>query len=216
MPTEEGIPIFERFTQRARRVIILAQEQARLFNHNFLGTEHILLGLAYEEEGVAGFVLRKLGVTPDELHAQIEDRVGSGVGPAGSPPFTPHAKKVLELSLREALQLGHNYIGTEHMLLGLIRDTESVGAQMLIEVGLDPEVVRKEVIQTLCGFVAPPPMVPKQKSETLLELLAELTKLSAKYGGLWTGPAENHLRMAAVEMESLAAFTLLGERRGVA
>ncbi|MGH8921240.1 MAG: Clp protease N-terminal domain-containing protein, partial [Actinomycetes bacterium] len=113
--------MFERFTDRARRVLVLAQEEARLLNHNFIGTEHILLGLIHEGEGVAAKALEQLGISLEAVREKVEETIGpAGTSPAGSPPFTPRAKKVLELSLREALQLGHNYIGTEHMLLGLV------------------------------------------------------------------------------------------------
>src|ERR1700684_3847774 len=119
--------MFERFTDRARRALVLAQEEARLLNHSFIGTEHILLGLLHEEEGVAATALQHLGFSLEAPRAKVEETIGlSGTSPTGSPPFTPRAKKVLELSLREALQLGHNYIGTEHMLLGLVREGEGV------------------------------------------------------------------------------------------
>jgi ATP-dependent Clp protease ATP-binding subunit ClpC len=115
--------MFERFTDRARRVVVLAQDEARLLNHNYIGTEHILLGLIHENEGVGAKALEALGVTLDAVREQVRDIIGEGnQTPSGHIPFTPRAKKVLELSLREALQLGHNYIGTEHILLGLIHE----------------------------------------------------------------------------------------------
>jgi ATP-dependent Clp protease ATP-binding subunit ClpC len=124
--------LFERFTDRARRVLVLAQEEARLLNHSFIGTEHILLGLIHEGEGVAAKALESLGISLEAVREKVEETIGpAGTAPTGSPPFTPRAKKVLELSLREALQLGHNYIGTEHMLLGLVREGEGVAAQVL-------------------------------------------------------------------------------------
>ena len=130
--------MFERFTDRARRVLVLAQEEARLLNHSFIGTEHILLGLIHEGEGVAAKALEPLGVTLEAVREKVEETIGlAGTAPTGSPPFTPRAKKVLELSLREALQLGHNYIGTEHMLLGLVREGEGVAAQVLVSLGAD-------------------------------------------------------------------------------
>ena len=130
--------MFERFTDRARRVLVLAQEEARLLNHSFIGTEHILLGLIHEGEGVAAKALEQLGVSLEAVREKVEETIGlSGTAPTGSPPFTPRAKKVLELSLREALQLGHNYIGTEHMLLGLVREGEGVAAQVLVSLGAD-------------------------------------------------------------------------------
>jgi ATP-dependent Clp protease ATP-binding subunit ClpA len=117
--------VFERFTDRARRVVVLAQEEARLLNHNYIGTEHILLGLIHEGEGVAAKALESLGISLEAVRNQVEEIIGQGgSSPSGHIPFTPRAKKVLELSLREALQLGHNYIGTEHILLGLIREEQ--------------------------------------------------------------------------------------------
>ncbi len=145
--------MFERFTDRARRVLVLAQEEARLLNHNFIGTEHILLGLIHEGEGVAAKALESMGVTLEAVREKVEDTIGSsGTATTGSPPFTPRAKKVLELSLREALQLGHNYIGTEHMLLGLVREGEGVAATVLQSLGADLSRVRQQVIQLLSGY----------------------------------------------------------------
>ena len=145
--------MFERFTDRARRVLVLAQEEARLLNHNFIGTEHILLGLIHEGEGVAAKALESLGVTLEAVREKVEETIGpAGSSTTGSPPFTPRAKKVLELSLREALQLGHNYIGTEHMLLGLVREGEGVAAQVLVSLGADLPRVRQQVIQLLSGY----------------------------------------------------------------
>ncbi|MCL4433218.1 MAG: ATP-dependent Clp protease ATP-binding subunit [Actinobacteria bacterium] len=142
--------MFERFTDRARRVLVLAQEEARLLNHSFIGTEHILLGLIHEGEGIAAQALNEMGITLEGARGKVEEMIGlSGGAPTGSPPFTPRAKKVLELSLREALQLGHNYIGTEHMLLGLVREGEGVAAQVLVSLGADLAGVRQEVIQLL-------------------------------------------------------------------
>ena len=145
--------MFERFTDRARRVLVLAQEEARLLNHNFIGTEHILLGLIHEGEGVAAKALESLGISLEAVREKVDELIGPATTPAaGSPPFTPRAKKVLELSLREALQLGHNYIGTEHMLLGLVREGEGVAARVLISLGADLSRVRQQVIQILSGY----------------------------------------------------------------
>ena len=145
--------MFERFTDRARRVIILAQDEARLLNHTYIGTEHLLLGLISEGEGVAAKALESLGVSLESVRSQVEEQIGAGsTSPTGYIPFTPRAKKVLELSLREALQLGHNYIGTEHILLGLIREGEGVAAQVLQKLGADLSRVRQQVIQLLSGF----------------------------------------------------------------
>ena len=145
--------MFERFTDRARRVVVLAQEEARLLNHNYIGTEHILLGLIHEGEGVAAKALESLGISLEAVRGQVEEIIGQGgSSPSGHIPFTPRAKKVLELSLREALQLGHNYIGTEHILLGLIREGEGVAAQVLVKLGADLSRVRQQVIQLLSGY----------------------------------------------------------------
>ncbi|HUP70530.1 MAG TPA: ATP-dependent Clp protease ATP-binding subunit [Acidimicrobiales bacterium] len=145
--------MFERFTDRARRVLVLAQEEARLLNHNFIGTEHILLGLIHEGEGVAAKALEALGISLEAVREKVEETIGpAGSSTTGSPPFTPRAKKVLELSLREALQLGHNYIGTEHMLLGLVREGEGVAAQVLQTLGADLSRVRQQVITLLSGY----------------------------------------------------------------
>ncbi|MEO1064206.1 MAG: Clp protease N-terminal domain-containing protein, partial [Actinomycetota bacterium] len=148
--------MFERFTDRARRVVVLAQEEARLLNHNYIGTEHILLGLIHEGEGVAAKALESLGISLEAVRSQVEEIIGQGgASPSGHIPFTPRAKKVLELSLREALQLGHNYIGTEHILLGLIREGEGVAAQVLVKLGADLSRVRQQVIQLLSGYSGP-------------------------------------------------------------
>ena len=148
--------MFERFTDRARRVVVLAQEEARLLNHNYIGTEHILLGLIHEGEGVAAKALESLGISLEAVRSQVEEIIGQGgSSPSGHIPFTPRAKKVLELSLREALQLGHNYIGTEHILLGLIREGEGVAAQVLVKLGADLSRVRQQVIQLLSGYSGP-------------------------------------------------------------
>ncbi|MEE1622084.1 ATP-dependent Clp protease ATP-binding subunit [Zafaria sp. Z1313] len=145
--------MFERFTDRARRVVVLAQEEARMLNHNYIGTEHILLGLIHEGEGVAAKALESLNISLGAVREQVQEIIGQGQqAPSGHIPFTPRAKKVLELSLREALQLGHNYIGTEHILLGLIREGEGVAAQVLVKLGADLNRVRQQVIQLLSGY----------------------------------------------------------------
>src|SRR5881409_905082 len=145
--------MFERFTDRARRVVVLAQEEARMLNHNYIGTEHILLGLIHEGEGVAAKALESLNISLEAVRQQVEEIIGQGqAAPTGHIPFTPRAKKVLELSLREALQLGHNYIGTEHILLDLIREGEGVAAQVLQKLGADLNRVRQQVIQLLSGY----------------------------------------------------------------
>jgi hypothetical protein len=144
--------MFERFTDRARRVVVLAQEEAVGLKHNYIGTEHILLGLIREREGVAARALESLDISLEAVRAQVEEIIGQGqTTPSGHIPFTPRAKKVLELSLREALQLGHNYIGTEHILLGLIREGQAVAAQVLVKLGADQTRVRQQVVQLLSG-----------------------------------------------------------------
>jgi ATP-dependent Clp protease ATP-binding subunit ClpC len=142
--------MFERFTERARRVVVLAQEEARALSHNYIGTEHILLGLIHENEGVAAKSLESIGISLDAVRTQVEEIIGEGrITPSGQIPFTPRAKKVLELSMRESIQLGHNYIGTEHILLGLIREGEGLGAQVLVKLGADLNRVRQQVIEML-------------------------------------------------------------------
>jgi ATP-dependent Clp protease ATP-binding subunit ClpC len=145
--------VFERFTDRARRVVVYAQEEARLLNHNYIGTEHLLLGLLREGEGVAAKALESMDVALTEVRAQVEEIIGQGSSaPGGHIPFTPRAKKVLELSLREALRLGHNYIGTEHILLGLVEEGEGVAAQVLSKRGATLDTVRGAVLRLLEGY----------------------------------------------------------------
>jgi ATP-dependent Clp protease ATP-binding subunit ClpC len=142
--------MFERFTDRARRVVVLAQEEARMLNHNYIGTEHILLGLLLEGEGVAAKALESLGISLDAVRQQVEEIIGQGQeAPSGHIPFTPRAKKVLELADRETRALGHAYVGTEHILLGLIREGDGVAAQVLVKLGADLNRVRQQVIQLL-------------------------------------------------------------------
>jgi len=145
--------VFERFTDRARSVLVLAQEEARLLNHSFIGTEHILLGLIHQGDGVGAVALESLGITLDAVRQKVEETIGmAGTAPSGSPPFTPRAKKVLELALREALQLGHSYIGTEHILLGLVREGEGVAATVLVGLGADLGLVRQKVVMLMSGY----------------------------------------------------------------
>ena len=144
--------MFERFTDRARRVVVLAQEEARMLDHNYIGTEHLLLALIHEGEGVAAKALTELGISLAATRQAVEDIIGRGAqAPSGHIPFTPRAKKVLELSLREALQLGSDYIGTEHILLGLIREGDGVAAQVLVASGVDLNRARQQVIELLHG-----------------------------------------------------------------
>jgi hypothetical protein len=145
--------VFERFTERARQVVVLAQDEARALRHNYIGTEHLLLGLLREEEGLAARVLESLDITVEEVRAQVTRVIGQGDEPltTGQIPFTPRAKKVLELALREAMALGHNYIGTEHILLGVVRENQGVAARILLDFDADAEKIRNEVLRMLSG-----------------------------------------------------------------
>jgi ATP-dependent Clp protease ATP-binding subunit ClpA len=144
--------MFERFTDGSRRVVVLAQEEARMLNHNYIGTEHILLGLLREGDGYAARALESLGISLDAVRQQVQEIIGRGQqAPSVHIPFTPPAKGVLELSLRESLQLGHGYIGTEHILLGLIREGDGVAAQVLVRLGADLDRVRQQALQLLAG-----------------------------------------------------------------
>src|SRR4051794_24549116 len=183
--------MFERFTERARQVVVLAQEEARTLKHNYIGTEHILLGLLREEEGLAARVLESLDITVERVRAQVVRIVGSGEEvTSGQIPFTPRAKKVLELALREALSLGHNYIGTEHILLGLVRENEGVAARILLDFDADSEKIRNEVIRMLSGPGGRPQQASgggatsaqeaKKSSKPLDQFGRNLTKLAAE------------------------------------
>jgi ATP-dependent Clp protease ATP-binding subunit ClpC len=169
--------MFERFTDRARRVVVLAQDEARMLHHNYVGTEHILLGLIHEGNGVAAKALESVGISLDAVRQQVEEIIGRGQQspPQGHIPFTPRAKKVLELSLREALELGHTYIGTEHILLGLIREGEGVAAQVLIGLGVDLNRARQQVIQLLTGRLE-----LKDASGVADDLRARLASMAAR------------------------------------
>jgi hypothetical protein len=178
--------VFERFTERARQVVVLAQDEARTLRHNYIGTEHLVLGLLREEEGLAARVLESLDITIEEVRAQVARIVGEGDEvTTGQIPFTPRAKKVLELALREALTLGHNYIGTEHLLLGLVRENEGVGARILLDFGADAEKIRDQVIRMLSQMGFRPPEDPTEVGEprppasppVAPEVVAELEKL---------------------------------------
>ena len=177
--------MFEKFTDRARRVVVLAQEEARMLNHNYIGTEHILLGLLHEGEGVAAKALESLGISLDVVRQQVEEIIGRGQQElSGHIPFTPRAKKVLELSRREAGQLGHNYIGTEHILLGLIREGDGVAAQVLVKLGADLNRVRQQVIQLIAER---PPLegAPITEMQTRLDVLeSRLAALEQQAGTL--------------------------------
>src|SRR5689334_22571423 len=182
--------MFERFTDRARRVVVLAQEEARMLSHNYIGTEHILLGLIHEGEGVAAKALESLDISLEAVRAQVEEIIGQGQqAPSGHIPFTPRAKKVLELSLREALQLGHTYIGTEHILLGLIREGAGVAAQVLVKLHVELNRVRQQVLQLLSSHqegdaVRPGADEPASSSSSLLDQFGRNLTLAAREGKL--------------------------------
>lgn len=165
--------MFERFTDRARRVVNLAQQEACSMNHSYIGTEHVLLGLIYDQKGIAAQVLIGRGITLDKARATVEEIVAVDHRPSTATltryiPFTPRAKKVLELSLREALNLGHNYIGTEHILLGLVREGEGVAAQTIVKLGVDLSTLKNDVL------VLVPVALPQQPLSTPSEVLLRL------------------------------------------
>jgi len=190
--------MFERMTDRARRVVVLAQEEARLLNHNYIGTEHILLGLVHEGGGVAARALEALGISLEEVRQQVEEIVGAGqFPPRGHIPFTPQAKKVLELSLRETLDLGHQHIGTEHILLGLIREGEDVAARVLVNLGGDLGRVRQHVIQILSGYTGEPtPPSVEHVGTVAFEVASETVSASL---GAEMGPRCSQCRRALTE-----------------
>jgi ClpA/ClpB-like protein/UvrB/UvrC motif-containing protein len=222
--------MFERFTDRARRVVVLAQEEARMLNHNYIGTEHILLGLIREREGVGARALESLGISLDAVRLQVEGIIGRGQeAPSGHIPFTPRAKKVLELSLREAVQFGHNYIGTEHILLGLIREGDGVAAQVLVQLGAALDRVRQQVINLLHGRHAeePAPTGPAVRELRLLpavqaRLEAIEQRLTAIEQRVGTGPDTGDLdeqiqtvraeKEAAIEAQDFAQAALLRDQ----
>ena len=208
--------MFERFTDRARRVVVLSQEEARLLDHDYIGSEHILLGLIHEGEGVAAKALESMGIRLDTVRREVEDVIGRGAGqPSGHIPFTPGAKKVLELSLREAMQLSHDYIGTEHILLGLVREGEGVAAQVLVKLGADLPKVRRRVVQILSGGVAEEPYAPATPpqglaiSSELMAVLEEARRAATAKGEFQVAPI--HLFLAAVEQPDGAAGRMLRE-----
>jgi ATP-dependent Clp protease ATP-binding subunit ClpA len=218
--------MFERFTDRARRVIVLAHEEARMLDHNYIGTEHILLGLIHEGTGVAAKALESLDISLDVVRLQVEEIIGRGQQtPSGHIPFTPRAKKVLELTQREAQQLGHNYIGTEHILLGLIREGNGVAAQVLVKLGADLNRVRQQVIRLLHGYQAGGPVSARSTTSepSLPAMQARLgafeQRLAAIEQRVGTGPdtsdldeqigrvrGERHAAVDAQEYEQAAAL----------
>jgi hypothetical protein len=228
--------MFERFTDRARRVVVLAQEESRMLNHNYIGTEHILLGLIHEGGGVAAKALESMGISLETVRSQVEEIIGHGkAAPTGHIPFTPRAKKVLELSLREALQLSHNYIGTEHILLGVVREGEGVAAQVLQKLGADLNRVRQQVIGLLAGAqyldrgpgeeeTGPaPPVGPEDFAARVAragEIEAEAARVAAELGHQsvepghhWVAALRLNLRQMEEAMEAYRAKLRWAERR---
>jgi ATP-dependent Clp protease ATP-binding subunit ClpC len=201
--------MFEKFSDRARRVVVLSQEEARLLNHNYIGTEHILLGLVHEDEGVAAGALESLNIRLDAVRREVEEIIGQGDSPPSEHiPFTPRAKKVLELSLREAIQLGHNYIGTEHVLLGLLREGEGVACQVLVNLGASLPQVRARVLQLVAESAGERPSgwVFRPSSE-LAAVLDEAHRVAEARGESEVMPI--HLFLAAVEQPDGAAGRML-------
>jgi len=213
--------MFERFTDRARRVVVLAQEEARFLNHDYIGTEHLLLGLIHEGEGVAALALESLGMRLEAVRAQVEEIIGRGESEAASSghiPFTPRAKKVLELSLRESQQLGHNYIGTEHILLGLIREGQGVAAQVLVKLGADLSRARGRVIELLSGYAGGPEAAAATRlmqmtvPEDLREAEEQLAEVRRhKEAAI---EAQDFDRAAALRDQELRLLERLAEREG--
>ena len=207
--------MFERFTDRARRVVVLAQEEARLLNHNWIGTEHILLGLIHEADGVGARALQDLGISLEAVRGRVQAIIGEGgSAPTGHIPFTPRAKKVLELSLREALSLGHNYIGTEHVLLGLIREGEGVGAQVLVNLGADLALVRQQVIHLLGAFAGPGrPVTPFMSPARMTRETPAAAKAGVDARRLAGGGpvGSHHLLLALLEQRNSIAGKALEE-----
>ncbi len=201
--------MFERFSDRARRVVVLSQEEARLLNHDYIGTEHILLGLIHEGEGLASRALRSLDVSLDTVRQQVEEIVGEGHSTPGEHiPFTPRAKKVLELSLREAMQLGHNYIGTEHILLGLVREGEGVACQVLVRLGASLPKVRARVLQLVAdGSGEDAPVRTPSLSSELMAVLDDARRAAEERGESEIMPI--HLFLAAVDQPDGAAGRML-------
>jgi ATP-dependent Clp protease ATP-binding subunit ClpC len=194
--------MFERFTDRARRVVVLAQEEARLLDHNYIGTEHILLGLIHEGEGAAAKALESLGVGLQPVREQVEKMIGRGKKqPSGHIPFTPRAKKVLELSLREALELGHNYIGSEHILLGLLREGEGVAVQIIVRLGADLHQLRQQVIQMLRNEGTEAGPAPRVAVATPVEDVSFPTRQAARE--LWLTEFQNSLNKIVDRLDAI-------------
>ncbi len=211
--------MFERFTDRARRVVVLAQEEARMLNHNYIGTEHLLLGLIHEGEGVAARALEAMGISLEVVRQQVEEIIGQGQeAPSGHIPFTPRAKKVLELSLREANQLGHEYIGTEHILLGLVREGDGVAAQVLVKLGADLNRVRQQVIELVRGQAGRSaagegrPVHERERARPPDDVFARLESLDGRLAaierwvGMRPGPHDLDQELARVRREKETAI----------
>jgi ATP-dependent Clp protease ATP-binding subunit ClpC len=206
--------MFERFTDRARRVVVLAQEEARMLNHAHIGTEHLLLGLVHEGQGVAARALEALGISLEAVRREVEEIIGRGEQPpSGHIPFTPRAKKVLELSLRESNQLGHEYIGTEHILLGLLREGEGVAAQVLVKMGTDLNRVRQQVIELLHGHSGErPPSGRRVRARSggdildLLDALDQRLEAIERWVGMRPDQRDLDVEIARVRREKEAAI----------
>ena len=211
--------MFERFTDRARHVVVLAQEEARLLRHDYIGTEHILLGLLQEAEGIAAKALESLGITGESVRHQVEEIVGRGqAAPSGHIPFTPQAQKSMQLALREAMQLGHSYIGTEHILLGLIRLDSGRATQVLTALGAEPNRVRQQVIGVLHGYQGgrgtaspawPPGKAGRGKRKLLSQVLARLDSMEGRLSALEhrvgvpdTGDLDQRIAQVRLDKES--------------
>ncbi len=198
--------MFERFTDRSRRVVVLAQEEARMLNHNTIGTEHLLLGLIHEGEGVAARALESLGISLEAVRQQVEEVVGRGEEPpSGHIPFTARAKKVLELSLREAIQLGHDHIGTEHILLGLLREGDGVAAQVLVKLGTDLNRVRQQVIRLLHGY-APDVVIDSHTFDSRLSAVEHWVGIAPDTSDLDLPSLAEKVRQLSEEVERLRAL----------
>ena len=198
--------MFDRFTDRSRRVVVLAQEEARMLNHDTIGTEHLLLGLIHEGEGVAARALESLGISLEAVRQEVEAVIGRGEEtPSGRMPFTARAKKVLELSLREAIQLGHNYIGTEHILLGLLREGDGVAAQVLVKLGADLNRVRQQVIRLLHGY-APDVLIDSHTFNSRLSAVEQRVGIAPDTGDLDLPSLAEKVRQLSEEIERLRAL----------
>jgi ATP-dependent Clp protease ATP-binding subunit ClpA len=221
--------MFERFTDRARRVVVLAQEEARMLNHGYIGTEHLLLGLVHEGEGLAAKALETMDISLEKVRHEVEALIGEGKEPPGGHiPFTPRAKKVLELSLKESNQLGHNYIGTEHILLGVIREGHGVAAQVLVKLGADLKRMRQQVLQLDHGYAGDAPAEVRAAAASTVTINDILERLAAVERWVGIGPDTRDLdqdisqarrdKEAAIETQDFEAAARLrdSEKRLIA